>query len=66
MTFNFETFSTNLKDTFDIMEKYGEGRYEQEKVITLLEKICTGNQKLESATTLYRSNNNGNYLAETN
>ena len=66
MTFNFKTFSTKLKATFGIMEKYGEGSYEQEKFITFLEKICTGNQKLESATTFYRSNNNGNYLAATN
>ena len=59
MTFNFKTFSTKLKATFDIMEKYGEGSYEQEK-------FCTRNQKLESASTFYRSNNNGNYLAATN
>ena len=28
MTFNFKTFSTKLKATFDTMEKYGEGRSE--------------------------------------
>ena len=46
MTFNFETFSTNLKATFDIMEKYGEGISEQEKIRTILEKICKTNKKL--------------------
>ena len=66
MTFNFETFSTKLKATFDTMEKYGEGRSEREKVSTLLEKIRTSNQKLESAITFARSNHNGDYLAATN
>ena len=46
MAFNFETFSTNLKATFNTMEKYGEGGSDQEKVSTLLEKICTKNQNL--------------------
>ena len=51
MTLNFEAFSTNMKATFDTMEKYGEGRYYIDKVSTLLEKICTKNQKLEYAIT---------------
>ena len=46
IAFKFETFSTNLKTTFDTMEKYGAGRYEREKVGTLLEKIHTMNQNL--------------------
>ena len=46
MTFKFETFYTNLKANFETMEKYGEGRYKQDKVVTLLEKILTKNQKL--------------------
>mmetsp|Transcript_15996 Transcript_15996/g.23840 ORF Transcript_15996/g.23840 Transcript_15996/m.23840 type:complete len:787 (+) Transcript_15996:5053-7413(+) len=66
MTFNFETFSTKLKATFDTMEKYGEGRSEREKVSTLLEKIRTSNQKLESAITFARSNHSTDYLAATN
>ena len=66
MTFNFDTFSTNLKATFDTMYKYMESRYKQEKVITFLDKIHTTNQKLESAITFCRCNHNGNYLAATN
>ena len=66
MTINFETFSTNMKATFDNMEKYGEGISKQEKIRTILEKIRTTNNNLESETTFYRSNNNGNYLAATN
>ena len=54
MTFKFETFSTNMKANFDIMEKYGEGIYKQKKVRTILEKICKTNKKLESETTFYR------------
>ena len=48
MTFNFETFSTNMKANFDIMDKYGEGIYEQKNIRTILEKICKTNEKLES------------------
>ena len=62
MTFNFDTLST----TFEIIEKYEEVRSNQEKVSKFLERICTTNKKLESETTFYRSNNNGNYLVETN
>ena len=46
MTFNFDTFSTNMKATFDTMEKYGEGRAEWDKVSTFLENIRTTDQKL--------------------
>ena len=46
MTFNFETFSTNLKATFDTVENYGEGRSDQEKVRTFLENIHTTNKNL--------------------
>ena len=46
MTLNFETFSTNMKATFDNMEKYGEGISKQEKIRTILEKIRTMNKKL--------------------
>ena len=66
MTFNFKTFSTNMKDTFYTMEKYGDGRSKQEKVFTLLENIFMTNQRLESEITFFRYNNNGKYLAETN
>ena len=66
MTLNFEAFSTNMKANFDTMEKYGEGRSNIDKFNTLLEKISTKNQKLEYAITFCRSNNNGNYLSETN
>ena len=48
------------------MEKYGEVRSEQERVITFLDKIRTTNQKLESVITFCRFNHNGNYLAATN
>ena len=65
-TFNFETFSTKLKATFDTMEKYGEGKSEREKVSILLEKIRTSSQKLEAAITFARSNHVANYLAATN
>ena len=51
MTFNLDKFSTNMKSTFDTMDKYGEGRSNQEKVRTLLDKIRTKNHKLESTTT---------------
>ena len=51
MTFNFETFSINMKSTFDTMDKYGEGRSNQDKDRTLQDKIRTKNQKLESTTT---------------
>ena len=66
MTFNFKTFSTNMKDTFYTMEKYWDGRSKQEKVFTLLENIFMTNQRLESEITFFRYNNNGKYLAETN
>ena len=58
MTFNFYTFSTNMKATFDMMEKYGESRYEQEKVRNLLEKIRTTNHNLEYAITFCKFNHN--------
>ena len=58
MTFNFETLSTNLKATFDTTERYGEGRSEQEKVITLLEKIYIMKNNLESTITLCSYNHN--------
>ena len=66
MTFNFEKFSTNMKAIFDTMEKYGEGRSEQDKVRTFLDKIRTMNQKLESAITSFRYKKNVNYLAVRN
>ena len=66
MTFNFDTFSKNLKDIFDTMEKYGDGRFDQEKVSAFLEKIRTVNHNLESETTFCRSNHNVNYLAAKN
>ena len=66
MAFNFETFSTNTKAKFDTMEKYGEGRSEQEKVSTLLENTRTTNHKLESTITFFRSNHNRNYPTTTN
>ena len=66
MTFNFETFSTNLKANFIIIEKYGEGRSEQEKVSIFIDNIYMRNQRLESTTNVYRSNNNGNYLTAIN
>ena len=46
LTFNFDTFSTKLKSTFDTIEKYGEGKYEIDKVSTFLENIRTTNQNL--------------------
>ena len=42
------------------MDKYGEGRSEQEKVSNFLENICMMNKKLESEITFYGSNKNGN------
>ena len=36
ITFNFDTFSTKLKDTFDTMEKYGEVGSDQERFSTFL------------------------------
>ena len=41
-------------------------RSKQEKVGTLLDKICTTNQKLEYVINLCRFNHNVNYLAATN
>ena len=66
MAFNFEIFYTNLKATFETMEKYGEDRSEQKKVITLIENICTTNQELEYAIYFCRSNHNGKYLTVKN
>ena len=66
MKFNFETFSTKLKAIFDTMEKYGDGRFDQEKVSAFLEKISTVNHNLESETTFCRSNHNVKYLTATN
>ena len=66
MKFNFETFSTKLKATFDTMKNYVEGRYEQVKVISLREKIRSTNHKLEYVIILYRYNHNRNYLYATN
>ena len=66
MTFNFETFSTNMKATFYTTEKYGGGGSERDKVITFLENIRTTNKRLESGIKLCRYNHTGNYLAETN
>ena len=51
MTFNLDKFSTNMKSTFDTMDKYGEVRCKQEKVSTFLEKIRITNQRLEYAIT---------------
>ena len=66
MTFKFDTFSTNPKDIFDTMDKYGDGRSKQERVFTFLENIRTTNYKLQSEITFCGSNHNINYPADTN
>ena len=65
VSFNFETFSTNIKATFDTIEKYGVGRSEREKVGIFPENIRTTNQKLGSAITFCVSNHNAKYLTAT-
>ena len=46
MTFKLEKIYTNIKDNFDTMENYRQGRFDREKVRTLIDNIHKENHKL--------------------
>ena len=54
-TFTFERFVTNLFDAFQVLEKYGEPLYEQEKLRLLFSKSQNAHQEFKQEVVICRS-----------
>jgi len=54
-TFTFEKFVTNLYDAFQILERYGEPLYEEEKLRLLFSKSQNAHPEFKQEVDIYRS-----------